>query len=476
MNKKQWISLVGFILCTALMIGFISEVFREKGSSFDAYYQEPKNTMDVLFVGSSHVYSGYCPAILWREYGVSAYNVYAWSMQPWTAYYYICEALKSQSPDVVFLDVSSICLGVGVPDTTLIYEQNREQNTKFNAGLTRFLLTVETLTPVSETFDLELYHNRWKDWRSLELVYEPEVPHAFLRNFGALFTQLDYKIFDYSFYTDVMPPGDRQTKYLEKIVSLSEKEGFKLVFVCTPYTTNKEQTFILNWTRQYAQEQGIDYLDFLGAEGEACGFDYQYDMADGDHVNFSGAFKITRYCGEYLRTIGICDRWDNPNAEAITKDANAVYRMFEYTDLFDGEEASAERFAQWLHDNKDYHAVMFYPQEVSDKQLQFVTELRYTQAVENRAVFVESGVVVGSETLDEELGLTFPMAQYFAERVNGKLNIKTPAGAELYSTTTNNLCILLYDDALEQVVRAVEVSEDGTVVSTEFSRRIRDLA
>ena len=472
MKKSQWLSLISFVLCAVLMTCLISEIFREKSSSFDVYYEEPQNTVDVLFVGSSHVYSGYCPAVLWREYGVSAYNVYAWSMPVWTAYYYMCEALKTQTPEVVFLDVSSFCLGVGIPGAEKKSVVNREQNTTFKAGLPRFLLTLESLTPDSSTFDLELYHNKWKYPERLEVIHENDLSLAFLRNFGGLFTQLDYEIFDYSFYTDIMPPGELEQKYIEKITELSEEKGFKLVYVCTPYTSNKEQTMVLNWTHQYAAEHGIDYIDFLGEAGQAVGFDYHLDMADGDHINVGGAFKITRYCGEYLKSIGIADRWDNPNAQAITTAADATYRMIEYTDLFGGD-STAEKFAEWLGENSAYSAVLLFPDNVSAAQSVFAAEMTYMDEPAGRVLFVKDGAVVSEDQLVSEMEIVFPAQQCTVVRENGEISVQLSEASELFCIQNDNLCIVLYDEALAQIVRIVEISADGTMVTKELSRYLR---
>ena len=75
--------------------------------------------------------------------------------------------------------------------------------------------------------------------------------------------------------------------------------GVKVVLIKTPK---------LGWTRsnsegvqKIADEYGIDYLDFnTQAVADAAGFDFTTDIADQEHLNFSGAFKLTDYLAEYL--------------------------------------------------------------------------------------------------------------------------------------------------------------------------------
>ena len=370
MTRKNVISLVSFILVAVLMVGMLSHLMRDKESSFDNYYLEPENTIDALFVGSSHVYSGYCPALLWEEYGVSAYNVYAWSMPIWTGYYYLSEALKTQSPEVVFIDMSSMCMADGVLGASEKGSDNREQNLWFASGKERFLLSLESYTPDSELFDLELFHNKWKHPEKIEWSHVANTDLGPLRNFGALYDQYEFEIFNFSFLEDIYEPSPTAKKYLDKVVQLSETEGFRLVFIMTPYSANEQQNGVSNWVHQYAEAHGIDYLDFMKDAGVECGFDYKLDMADNDHVNVGGALKLTRYCGDYLRSIGICDRWDNPDAAQLDKDAAATFRIFEYTELF-GETLTAESYSDWLSESGDYTAALISPEALSARQQLF---------------------------------------------------------------------------------------------------------
>ena len=40
----------------------------------EIFYEQEKNSIDVIFYGSSHVYSDINPAVLWREAGVASFQ------------------------------------------------------------------------------------------------------------------------------------------------------------------------------------------------------------------------------------------------------------------------------------------------------------------------------------------------------------------------------------------------------------------
>jgi len=475
MTRKNIISLVSFILVAVLMVGMLSHLMRDKESSFDNYYLLPEDTVDVFFVGSSHVYSGYCPALLWEEYGVSAYNVYAWSMPMWTGYYYVSEALKTQSPDVVFFDTSSLIQNggvVGEADEKTV--DNREQNLWFASGKERFLLSLESYTPDSELFDLELFHNKWKHPEKIEWSHEADTDLASLRNFGPLFGYPDFEVFNFSWdTTTVVPPSPTGYKYLEKLVELSEKENFKLVFVLTPYQSNEYQNAVNNWLHQYAAEKGIDYIDFMMGPGIECGFDYRYDMSDADHVNHEGAFKMTRYCGDYLRSLGICDRRDNPDAAQLDKDAAATFRIFEYTELF-GETLTAESYSDWLSQSGDYTAALISPEALSARQ-QLFTEKLGIDSPEGCTAIVKDGALQSiAPTAEGELDLSFMGGRAV---INGDtIDTYLTSGALLLNSSRSDLLVLLYDEPMGRLVYAVSVADDGSLTVQENTKTIRGAA
>lgn len=83
------------------------------------------------------------------------------------------------------------------------------------------------------------------------------------------------------------------------MMALCEENGAQLILVSTPSTLN------WNYARHnsiaaFAAEHGLTYLD-MNTMPDEVPVNWETDTRDkGDHLNYSGAVKVTRYLGQYL--------------------------------------------------------------------------------------------------------------------------------------------------------------------------------
>lgn len=90
-------------------------------------------------------------------------------------------------------------------------------------------------------------------------------------------------------------------KYLDKMRKLCEKEGIKLLLVKAPSLAPQWYDGQNRQVVDYAKKHGLDYVNFYELL-EETGIDYETDTYDGGlHMNYSGAKKLSRYLGKYLK-------------------------------------------------------------------------------------------------------------------------------------------------------------------------------
>ena len=96
--KKTVVRITGFLLILLMVLAGINRVFKMKYGdgiySLTKFYEQKKDSVDVLVLGSSHAFENINTGTLWDEYGMASY-VLGGSRQPsWNTYYYLKEALK----------------------------------------------------------------------------------------------------------------------------------------------------------------------------------------------------------------------------------------------------------------------------------------------------------------------------------------------------------------------------------------------
>ena len=108
---KKTIKIILFILCAALIMLFVMKILRFKSpdgiDQMHAFYENEENTVDVLFLGSSHMYTNVNTGMLWSDYGIAAYDLGGADQPFWNTYYFMTEALKTQKPKVIVAEIYS---------------------------------------------------------------------------------------------------------------------------------------------------------------------------------------------------------------------------------------------------------------------------------------------------------------------------------------------------------------------------------
>lgn len=297
-----------FLLVFALLFTLLSDVLRGRGVS--DFYRQKRNSLDVLFLGSSHMLNAVSPMELWREYGIASYNLAENGQLLPVTYYVLMDALDRQDPELVVVDIYKI-----VQDTlfdTKSYLHTSIDGMPLGRGKLR---TVYGLLPAGERteflFDIVLYHDRWKELGDLENTdRDPD-----LRGYVPLYTVEDRRGFELLPAGATADPPETAVDYLRRIVEHCRERDVELLFVAAPFTTpvpdDMDRQQRVNAAAELAQAWGVPFLNLMYRLDD-MGFDMGADMADMYHANVSGMRKITGYLGGYIaENYRIPDRRDD---------------------------------------------------------------------------------------------------------------------------------------------------------------------
>ena len=171
--KKALLNTLQIILKTALAAvlfimtwNWLTPYFRvNRNTDGDLFRNLPEDTIDVIALGSSHIQYAFNPAVFYAETGNYSY-VLGSSCQPFSmSYYMLEEALKTQHPSVVVLDVftllpqSQVCYADGLYYKAI---DMMSGDTRYEAGKYGTESLPENLQE-AYTYDLILNHDHWKD-------------------------------------------------------------------------------------------------------------------------------------------------------------------------------------------------------------------------------------------------------------------------------------------------------------------------
>lgn len=305
---KRIAALVGFCCIAGTMLWYADAVLTEKNSTVWGIYEEPKDSLDVIFVGGSHSNAALSPLQMYTEQGFTSFVMYSWSQPIWTSYHYLLETLKTQSPKVVVLDSFGLVYGNTYISDTDINNVSNQFSLKIAPSWNRLqlMLAMSRCQTDHRAFyrysSLLMYHGRWKNLTAEDFVW-PFVSHESLnKGFGPIYTTEPFE--------QQLPPENiveqqgyqPAEEYLYRFIELSKQEGFSLVLMNIPYIMNETEYAIYARAARICRENGVAVVDYTDpALAAEIGFDYSTDMAEHAHVNYRGAKKITSHMGSYLK-------------------------------------------------------------------------------------------------------------------------------------------------------------------------------
>lgn len=350
MRKKRIICIgmikaAAFLLLFSILFHAATDLFRQKNMfySISPIYDLPKGSVDVLFLGSSHVYASMSPMDLWNDYGITSFNASVGDLPLPTAYFELRELLKTQNPKVVVLESYYVAVNKMVNDEARFHYIT--DNIPFSLGMHEAIQTLvpEEYNKTQYYLNYYTFHNRWKTLR--ETDFKPWLL-SFRFNRGS--HNGFYNQHSAVEYTAIVPrseteiPPELPLEYMYKIIEMCREKEVSLVFMVAPINVNTTSQKMINYVDTVAEKEGLSHVNFLYLLDET-GFDFAKDMADEGHVNYLGAQKLTSYMGEYLQTnyhledhrgdSAIANLW-NEDYETFAREINNV--MIKISENADG--------------------------------------------------------------------------------------------------------------------------------------------
>ena len=309
-----------FVVITGICAGMINECLKPKyyfnqdwpaTNTFEDFYKLEKNSVDVLFLGSSHVISSLNPQVIYDNFGVVSYTLGSEQQSPVISYYWLREALKYQSPRIVVMDTAILHTYY---DAYVYNDMNCSEgavrkamdNMRFSPLKWEAAKVIEKIDPTQSALSFPFmnirYHTRWIDLDENDFTADSMIDHGGVKGFTALGGPNSDAFYIPFSDADIEPViaedmVETSVEYLDKIVELCEKENIQFILISTPCF---EPIARYKSTKMYADAHGIPFYDF---NEEKLYTEINYNAAENwlDHPNYLGAEKISLYIGNMLK-------------------------------------------------------------------------------------------------------------------------------------------------------------------------------
>lgn len=309
------IKVAAFMLIFCLLFSGATYILRNKNEANIVlpFYDEPKNTLDVVFIGSSHVMCSVYPMELYDNYGIASY-VFASSAQLLPqSYYQLKEALRFQNPKMIVLDVSGVIYDTKI--STSEYAHVQIDNMSFSPVKYQAIWDLFESGSRSEyIFNIFRFHPRWKELGKADFLPIKSIAKGSYVSTDCTPCEPNRKIADDE-KIQMFPTAE---KYLRMMIELCEDKGIEVLLFNAPAVEEHESLPRCNAVNDIAKEYGINYID-LNMRYEEINFDPSTDYRDPWHCNAKGAMKVTTFLGNFIksnyelpdrRTDGSYDFWN----------------------------------------------------------------------------------------------------------------------------------------------------------------------
>lgn len=297
MGKRGKIFFYSFLCVAFFVMGicFLTNLTDPKyGYGRHSEFMKYSEKCEVLFFGNSHMGCAAYPMELWRDWGITSFNMAGAGNPMPSSYWMMKNALHNASPKVIVIDCYRLRYNtmIDVNKGTL-----HTQTDPLPLTADKMRMICDLLESPNDRLEFAwsfaVYHERWQELNRID--FEPEIGVAKSR---------------YTGFYDVAPPIEmaerpaetvaftsKGTEYLRRMIEECQSRGIEVLLVYLPFPALEEEWQEALCMEQIAEEYGISSINFLELQIADLGTDC-YD--ENSHLNGSGGRKVTEYLGQYL--------------------------------------------------------------------------------------------------------------------------------------------------------------------------------
>ena len=312
-----------FAVCVIPVIYYVGNKYSVASTEWEEFYSLPENSVDMVFLGSSHSYCTFDPLIIDEGLGTSSYQLGMPLQHLDSTYYTLKEVLNYQHPKDVVLEVYWDMLDDDFEITQAGYLFQVLKNKPLEEEYIRDVF------PLSEKIKYNInifrYQADYFAYRNTKLKERLENNYGVFTPAKARQEGIEkYRSRGYTYCNYNMLPDEfdktnqfknfdgkewaassAQVKYLNNIIKLCDEKDIRLTFVTAPVANVsldyiKNYDVIHNYVQKIADDNGIKYLDYNILNQDKTLFSIE-NFRDDAHLNHTGVEVADKYFIEWYK-------------------------------------------------------------------------------------------------------------------------------------------------------------------------------
>ena len=310
-NAAFALAMLGITGLGLILVTYLMRPISNCRKNICGYYAEGKNSLDMVYIGSSAAYYGWEPLRGFHERGFTSYNFGTDALQAQSIKYEVREIMKTQKPELLLIELRPFIYGAHVSEVDGLINidrvapfRNVSDNLKYSLNRYNYIHEAAPSGAPEWTyqFDLSMYHTLLSELVSKEnWTYLLNQKHLYSKGF---FYHNEIRYVELNMPEDMEAReaiDDKVNGYLLDLLTMlkSECPDTKVCFVLMPYGAYDKEYANANYIMDEVKDYGYDVFNGMlyADEMELLGSE---DFRDSDHMNLGGANKFSYYFADYL--------------------------------------------------------------------------------------------------------------------------------------------------------------------------------
>lgn len=319
--------MLALMISVAFLQQYVLRRLDHNSIRLDGFYLEEPNSLDVVTIGASDIYTSFIPGRAYAKFGFTGYSVASESITSEGLKTALKEVLRTQKPKVILIEANAFLYGKSDNEKNEAHIRKLMDNLPISMNKIDYVTNNVAPEDWAEYYmPIIKYHSIWRDYpspglRAVSTLKQDLRGYSYLKGFRTTTTVfksdtkcLNSKLAKENEAYDLNP--ELQSKLEELLEFCKEEKLDNVVFVRAPHYVMRQTYDRVKRSNKMAEivkSYGFDYLN-LERQVKEIGIDEATDFYNADHMNIYGAAKFTDYLGKLMQ-----DKYGVGKTEHLTR-------------------------------------------------------------------------------------------------------------------------------------------------------------